>query len=558
MISSLRHPSYLAQFQDWDKWRLTYDGGDMFVRRYLEQFSERETTADFERRRRVTPTPNFAKSAVNEVKNSIFQRLVDVARLGDTQYNEAILGKSGGIDLHGSSMNFFIGQNILPELLVMGRVGIFTDMPPVGGTLKDSVAARPYCYAYPVEDILNWVYREPDEFQSILLRDYVEVHGTNGFPDETVERFRYMFVDGDRVVLQIFDHIINEGVKHDRMLEEHILDIPRIPFQIVSLPQSLIADIVNHQIALLNLESSDIAYALQANFPFYVEQVDSRDFSHFVKKPGESETGEPEIKVGATRGRKYGQGLLEPSFIHPSPEPLKASMEKQDKLKEDIRRLVFLAVANIGGRQSAESKALDNQGLEAGLSQIGLVLENAERKIGQFWSMYQKTEPATIQYPSRYNIKEDEDRRKDTEQLANLRSRVPSQTFQKHLTVQMARTLIGHQVTKEQMDKIEQEIMSAEANSSEPKTIFESSDRGILDLETAAKLLGYPKGTVEKAAEQHADRLARIQAAQAPGDNGQDSNPAARGLKELDDVPGDAAVEKDGERGRGPQQRTEE
>ena len=35
---------------------------------------------------------------------------------------------------------------------------------------------------------------------------------------------------------------------------------------------------------------------------------------------------------------------------------------------------------------------MDNQGLEAGLSYIGLVLEAAERQIAEFWAAYEERE----------------------------------------------------------------------------------------------------------------------------------------------------------------------
>ena len=75
----------------------------------------------------------------------------------------------------------------------------------------------------------------------------------------------------------------------------------------------------------------------------------------------------PSIKVGATHGRTYDKGMNPPAFINPSAEPLRASLELQDRLKRDIRELVNLAVSSLAVRASAESKAMDNQGLEAGL-----------------------------------------------------------------------------------------------------------------------------------------------------------------------------------------------
>ena len=50
----------------------------------------------------------------------------------------------------------------------------------------------------------------------------------------------------------------------------------RIPFVLLDIGDSMIKDVVNHQIALLNLGSSDVNYALKSNFPFYIEQKDQR------------------------------------------------------------------------------------------------------------------------------------------------------------------------------------------------------------------------------------------------------------------------------------------
>lgn len=99
---------------------------------------------------------------------------------------------------------------------------------------------------------------------------------------------------------------------------------------------------------------------------------------HAATEDGTATTGgqasaETDIKVGATHGRAYDKGMQQPAFINPSGEPLKASLELQERLKRDIRELVNLAVSSLAVRVSAESKAMDNQGLEAGLSYIGLL-----------------------------------------------------------------------------------------------------------------------------------------------------------------------------------------
>ena len=51
-----------------------------------------------------------------------------------------------------------------------------------------------------------------------------------------------------------------------------LIDIPEIPFVLMELDTSLMTDIADYQISLLNLASSDVNYALKSNFPFYVAQ----------------------------------------------------------------------------------------------------------------------------------------------------------------------------------------------------------------------------------------------------------------------------------------------
>jgi len=93
--------------------------------------------------------------------------------------------------------------------------------------------------------------------------------------------------------------------------------------------------------------------------------------------------------------------------------------------------LVNLAVSSLAVRASAESKVMDNQGLEAGLSYIGLLLESAERQLCEHWAAYEervvsKREVATIKYPDRYSLKTDADRIKEATDLTKLMNSVPA------------------------------------------------------------------------------------------------------------------------------------
>ena len=268
---------------DWEKWRRTYEGGDNFRDSYLERFSNREDQADFATRKNITPVPKFAGAAINDIRNAIYQRLRDVVRKGGSDvYQAAVNGNNLGVDHRGATMNAFLGVKVLTELLVMGRVGVYVDHPfvPVDATLANIRRPAPYLYKYDIEDILSWTCSKPEspsEFQALLLRDTtMQYDQTCLLPTLVVQRYRYLRISPEtgKVHLQFYnlnkepvDPLGNPG-------GEIQLELDRIPFVMLDIGGSLIKDVCQQQIALLNLGSSDVNYALRSNFPFYIEQRD--------------------------------------------------------------------------------------------------------------------------------------------------------------------------------------------------------------------------------------------------------------------------------------------
>jgi len=358
-LTAIRHPEYLEDEMYWFDWRDCYNGGQRFVRRNLKKFSARETPEDFNTRKSFTPIPSYAKAAVNDIRNAIFQRLRDVSRRdGSEKYMQASAGEIGGVDNKGSSMQSFLGIDVLTELLVMGRVGVYVDMPSLSGarTMADEGDTRPYCYMYHVEDILSWAVAKPEEpgdFTAILLRDR-GIDYNQGFahgaylPSGGYNRYRFMWVDPltRMVKMKLYneqDNIIDlEGnvigtgqiaddsveVKNQGGLDDEAgvidLELTRIPFTMPGIGSSLLKDVYKHQVALLNLGSSDVSSALKANFAIYVEQRDTRNVGHHLKqtvdddgtsvtsdnhKPGE------EARTGVSHGRFYDLKADAPSFI---------------------------------------------------------------------------------------------------------------------------------------------------------------------------------------------------------------------------------------------------
>ncbi len=587
-ISQVIHPLYRRRELAWHKWRLCFEGGDLFIDEYLQQFSKSEEKEDFAARKRMTYSPSFAKAAIIEVRNSVYQRLADISRSGGSpSYQDAMGGLNGGVDNLGSSMNTFMGTEILEELLVMGRVGIYVDMPPVNGpTMADNTGVRPYLYAYRAEDIRSWADDETplkNQYKAVLLRDIAYTHDNPlGLPSGETERYRYYWRDDNGDVWVQFYSITGTKIGPDGEPEMGAikLDLKRIPFVTLDLNNSLMCDIANYQIAMLNLASTDMAYATGANFPFYTEQFDSREGASHLKQAGDysEENIDPEvggvivddnnvpnndvaIKTGPASGRKYGKGLERPGFVHPSSEPMKASMEKQKQLMMEIRLLINLTIAELQAKgASAESKGLDDRTLESGLSYIGLIMEDGERQVADIWHQYEKSKAEyAIQYPSRYSLRTQADIDAEVKQLKEQLSTVPSITYQRTLAKRIAELLVGHRVTLEDLKKIYSEIDKAKVVVILIEKIEKDVAGGYLDPELAAELRGYPVETVKKAQTFRIERIKETQLAQtkgagfgkaegAPGDaNPADGlkNPAARGNPDLSANPQqDVAAEK--------------
>jgi hypothetical protein len=572
--SSSTHPQYQAMEFYWEKYRYTYEGGTDFINQYLQRLSVRESDTDFESRKLVTYCPAHAKAAINDIKNALFQRAVDIKRVGGPM--NFLMAADGadpiGVDKQGNTMNSFIGRLVLPELLTMARVGVWVDKPDVmPATRADQMSVRPYVYMYRTEDIRNWAYSQDNRLMSLLLRDHAYQLDPNGLPIAEVERYRFCWIDESGAVkVQFYDAqgvaILKDGTPGE---EEYTLNLPEIPFVVFEIQTSLLTDAADYQVALLNLASADVSYALKANYPFYTEQYNpNMEIQHLLRggqtleqtEPGtaaDAATAKtPEARVGASQGRRYPLGTKRPGFINPSPEPLRVSMEKQTQLEEEIRRLVNLNVSNIKpSRSSAESKSFDERGLESGLSYIALELEYGERRIAQVWAWYEGSSEVTrVKYPERYSIKTEEERNKEAEGIEKSVTTSPSLAYKKAAYKEAVIVRIGHKIDSDELEAILNEIDAANEVVLNADVLFLDLENGLVSPATASKIRGYKPSEVEEAADAHAERLTRIAIAQMSG--GGIAKAGARGLPDLASTD-DATAEKVDKATRGKAATTE-
>lgn len=572
-----RHPSY--NYDELLLYRRTYERGDDFVQAYLRKhyFEDKDTWAD---RKNLTYNPAFAAEAVDEYVRAIVQRAPDISRVGGSkEYLQLVEGHNGGIDRQGSTMNAFMASKVTSELLAMGSVAIYVDNDVIAGkTIADARGKYPFIFRYRAEDILNWRHNpeNPQELTAILLREYHEDMDYFGLTKGILVRYRHVMQEPDgRIIVRIFD---DKG-KMLKTTSQNTL----FPVVLSSLAHSLLRVTSRYQIALLNLASSDLYYAWASNFPIYTEQYeplamdrlketrdseqdkplpvapiistvgDEEDYGPSPEEvlaslpPGPATTEQKRIKVGTSHGRLYPKGTERPGFIHPSSDPLKISMEKEEQLKREMRQLTALAVTQLEPQKqaSAESRAYDNLGLEAGMAFIAQELQSIEIKIAAIWHSYEKKRETTkVKYPDKYNLKSDEDRREEAKQLKELHQAVPSRAFQEEVSIMIALTLFKDKVTPERLEEMVKEIKKAPGLTSDPDILQADHESGAISNETYSLLRGYKSGEHVQAQKDHLERIKAVAEAQAAASN------EARGTGVEDSKTDD--LDKQGKQKRGP------
>jgi len=497
---------------DFDLWRYAYIGGSQFIDRYLEKVSSKESDSEFARRKNLTFCPTDAADAIDEIKNSIFQRIVDVSRIGGSKlYTQVMSGELGGVDFDYRDMNTFMGELVLLELLVMGQVGVFVDNfteDQLGSNQLTAGNKHPFLQVIPRENIEELVRAKTNQLIKVKFNDLV-------------------FEDTDGVVTYYTESVTSELNKKPTITQSKpiTLEIDKIPFVLFETSRPMMMNVAEIQKALLNLHSNDLRMAIEGNYHVYYEFSTAREGQDEPKHMKQKKS----VTAGISTGRKVSGGA--PGFVSPNADNLRASMEKIASLEAKIRRQVHLNVASQNPRrQAADSKEYDDRPLEAGLSAIGQVLERGEKQIADIFALYMNDDTPTISYPQRYDLKGDAERREEAKEQSDLGMLVASDTFRRQTHKSIAERIYGHRLSSEEMATIYAEIDQADTLTVAPDVLMRAVELGLVDLVTASNGLGFDGETVvPKAQEEHAKKLAEMQKAQSIGFNanrGTDTGPA--------------------------------
>ena len=186
-----------------------------------------------------------------------------------------------------------------------------------------------------------------------------------------------------------------------------------------------------------------------------------------------------------------------PDFIHPSSEPLKASIQLQEKLEDDIRRLINLAVNKLDREGRLNPKPWTTKAWKLDSHISASMLESTETSdrgvLGQLCDEQAPRTPGGDHQvlPDRYSLKTDADRIEETTKLSKLLYSVPGHEAKREIAKLMVLVLLGGKVSVEVIDSIRDEIDTCDYLTSDPNVIIQAVEAGLCSEQTGSFALGF-------------------------------------------------------------------
>lgn len=538
-LIDIRHPVWSDNQSDWMTWRLTYEGGQAFLDTFLKKFSRREGRTDFLQRKELTYNPSHTSTCLNMYRDSLMSKAHEIVRTGDPIYKDIC---SKNVDQSNNSMNSFMGLQFIPWLMAQQRRFIMVDAPPVvEGTTRDQDNGRPFIWAVNAENVLAWKF-EDGKMTKVLIQEVAEVEDVDtGLAVDTDIQYRYMelvpagsdpiqvskdyeFVPPSSTEPCVMVRLIDK-IGKDKC-EPYSLNLPRLPLVMGELVESMLKNVAPIQIALMNLNSTDMVFLFKGNFPLYVENRDKaqrvippratkKTVRDMEKVDMEDREADEDIinrerkEVGTMAGVSFGKDLVAPSFIGPPISNCQLSMAKQGEMKQEIRVLLDLSLVSMAQKaltQSGESKAMDRVGLDKGLSYVGTVCEQVERDVAEIIHLFlQSTTKFEVKYPTEYSLKTKAERLEECTSLQAGKAMVRSKTWQNEVSKDQVRTVLQSRVDASVIETICNEI-------DENEWFDESLERSqilgadilnkLVSTKTASLMRGYPEGEAESVQEE--------------------------------------------------------
>ena len=175
-----KHALYKENIEEWNFYTLTYDGGMPFIEYALYRYSTRESTANWEDRKRNGYSFNYAQSIV-DLFNFYLTETPAVRDVGELSEDPQWKMFTKDCDLKNTNFNIFTNE-VQKLSSVTGSIGILVNKPTFQGrTIKDELdqGVYPYVSPYSLANIYDWTFQRNEMTHRMELQ-YLKLYEEDG------------------------------------------------------------------------------------------------------------------------------------------------------------------------------------------------------------------------------------------------------------------------------------------------------------------------------------------------------------------------------------------
>lgn len=289
------HQEYKDRIKSWEMCRDVAAGTDRVKEKgdkYLPKLSGQDGNEYEAYKRRADFYGAFART-VQGIGGAVFRRPPTV------EIPEQYEDYTDDVTLEGLPFDVF-ARNVFDEVLTVGRVGVYADMPTEGAA---DLPLRPYGVMVTAENIINWRSRWSFKFgryilDRVVIAETVEEMGQDQYQYEQVEQYREMVIENGEVIVRVWrENKEATSVENKWILESETIpkrlgqSLDRIPFRFINVTQ------ITPQTQKPPL--LDLAHA---NLSHYRTSADLEHGRHYTALPTPWVAGFPastELRIGA-------------------------------------------------------------------------------------------------------------------------------------------------------------------------------------------------------------------------------------------------------------------
>lgn len=196
-----KHDQYNARIKSWTMCRDVAGGTDDVKNKgseYLPMLSGQDAAEYLAYKNRADFYGAFARS-VQGIAGAVFRRPPTV------ELPEHYADYTDDITLQGLPFDVF-ARNVFDEVLTVGRVGVYADMPTEGAA---DLPLRPYAVMVAAENVINWRSRWSAThgryiLDMVVISETVDVGSGDPYQADQVDQVRVMEIENDVVVVRVY------------------------------------------------------------------------------------------------------------------------------------------------------------------------------------------------------------------------------------------------------------------------------------------------------------------------------------------------------------------